>query len=301
VLVGGVLKPLTALAGGLAELEHRHYQVRLPRPRPGELAAIADRFNALAEALEATRAENQSLSGRLITAQDDERRRTALDLHDEVGPSLFGLKANAASIAKAADALPGAAAQAVKARVADLNAIIDHLQTINRGMLNRLRPMALGELPLRDVLSELVNERGRQYPEIHFSFAAPKLDRSYGDSIDLTIYRCVQESLTNAIRHAQPSRVEVEVEEAVRSNGAEHAVVRLTVRDDGRGIDPHAPKGLGSRGMQERVEGLGGNYAVESGNGRGTCLRVSIPLRVAHDGAGNGMTSKDWHEQRPDH
>src|SRR5262249_11777961 len=163
-------------------------------------AAIADRFNALAEALEATRAENQSLSGRLITAQDDERRRTALDLHDEVGPSLFGLKANAASIAKAADALPGEAAQAIKARGNDLLAIIDHLQTINRGMLNRLRPMALGQLPLHDVLSELVAERGRQFPHIRFMFTARKLDRSYGEPVDLTLYRCVQESLTNAIR-----------------------------------------------------------------------------------------------------
>src|SRR5262245_12539014 len=84
VLVGRVLKPLTALAGGLAELEQRRYQVRLARPRPPELAMIADRFNALAEALEAARAENQSLNRRLITAQDDERRRTAFDLHDEV-------------------------------------------------------------------------------------------------------------------------------------------------------------------------------------------------------------------------
>src|SRR5204862_5443161 len=133
------------------------------------------------------------------------------------------------------------------------------------------------------------------------TFAAPKLDRSYGEPVDLTLYRCVQESLTNAIRHAQPTRVDVEVEEAVQRNGAEHAFVRLTVRDDGRGIDPLAPKGLGSRGMQERVEGLGGDYAVESGNGRGTCLRVTIPLRGAVNGASDGIISKDWHEQRPDH
>jgi two-component system sensor histidine kinase UhpB len=287
VLLGRVLEPFTGLAGGLAELEHRRYEVRLDRPQPAELAVITDRFNALAEALEAMRAENQSLNRRLITAQDDERRRTAFDLHDEVGPSLFGLKAHAASIAKAAAALPGDAASDVKERVHDLVAIVDHLQAINRGMLNRLRPMSLGQLPLQDVLSELVSERARQYPQIRFAFAAQAIDRSYGDSIDLTLYRCLQESLTNAIRHAQARRVDVEL---VAEMDVPEGRIKLTVRDDGRGIDPAAPKGLGSLGMRERVEGLGGSYGVESANG--TCLRVVIPLRATQNGAGHATTSQ---------
>src|SRR5262249_29511188 len=211
LLVGRVLKPLTGLAAGLAELEHQRYRVRLDRPQPAELAIITDRFNALAEALEGTLAENQSLNRRLITAQDDERRRTALDLHDEVGPSLFRLEAHAASIANAAAALPEDAAAPMKERVQELNAIIDHLQAINRDMLNRLRPMSLGQLPLADVLSELVSERAREYTQIRFTFEAEAIERSYGDSIDLTLYRCVQESLTNAIRHADATSGDVQI------------------------------------------------------------------------------------------
>jgi two-component system sensor histidine kinase UhpB len=290
LLVGRVLKPLTGLAAGLAELEHRRYRVRLERPQPTELAIITDRFNALAEALEATLAENQSLNRRLITAQDDERRRTALDLHDEVGPSLFGLKAHAASMAKAAEALPEGAATDMTARVHDLNAIIDHLQAINRGMLNRLRPMSLGQLPLADVLSELVSGRTREYPQIRFSFAAEGIERSYGEPIDLTLYRCIQEGLTNVIRHADATSVDVKIVTALGGAAAEASVI-LTVRDDGRGIDPLAPKGLGSLGMKERVECLGGDYAVESERGRGTSLRVVIPLRAKENDAGN-TTSK---------
>ena len=284
LLVGRVLKPLTGLAAGLAELEHRRYRVRLERPQPAELAIITDRFNALAEALEATLAENQSLNRRLITAQDDERRRTALDLHDEVGPSLFGLKAHAASMAKAAEALPEGAAADLKGRVRDLNAIIDHLQAINRGMLNRLRPMSLGQLPLADVLSELISGRAREYPQIRFSFAAEGIERSYGDSIDLTLYRCIQEGLTNVIRHAEATSVDVRIAAAPGGSAAEAAVM-LTVRDDGRGIDPLAPKGLGSLGMKERVEGLGGDYAIDSERGGGTSLRVVIPLRAKENDA----------------
>ena len=246
-LFGRVLDPLTGVARGLADLERRNYRVRLPRPQAQELAAITDRFNALAHALDAARAENDQLNHRLITAQDDERRRTALELHDEVGPSLFGLKANAASIATAAAELEDQAARKMTERVRDMLAIIEHLQAINRSMLNRLRPMALGHVPLQDILSELVRDRARQHPQIDFSFSADRLMRSYGDSIDLTVYRCVQESLTNVIRHAQAKQVGVELGEAVHdANGSEEGAsqLALTVRDDGRGIDPGGGAGV---------------------------------------------------------
>src|SRR5262249_26429982 len=188
VLFGRVLDPLTGLARGLSDLERRNYTVRLARPMAQELAAISDRFNALAQALDRARAENVGLTGRLITAQDDERRRTALELHDEVGPCLFGLKANATSIAKLAGDLPDATGGGVGERVRALLAIVEHLQLINRSLLNRLRPMALGHVPLEDLVAELVRDRARQQPEIAFSFATERLMRSYGDSIDLTIY-----------------------------------------------------------------------------------------------------------------
>jgi two-component system, NarL family, sensor histidine kinase UhpB len=106
ILFGRVLGPLTVLARGLSDLERQAYGVRLPKPHASELSAIAEHFNALALALEALRGENLNLNRRLITAQDDERRRTALELHDEVGPCLFGLKANASSIESVAQNLP---------------------------------------------------------------------------------------------------------------------------------------------------------------------------------------------------
>src|SRR5258708_12074612 len=92
-------------------------------------------------------------------------------------------------------------------RVHDMLAIIERLQTINRSMLNRLRPMALGHVPLRDILCELVRDRARQHPQIEFSISADNLMRSYGDSVDLTIYPSVQESLPTFLRHPQPHHV----------------------------------------------------------------------------------------------
>jgi two-component system, NarL family, sensor histidine kinase UhpB len=277
LVLGRVLDPLTALGTGLRGLERRDYKVRLARPKVVEFAAIVDRFNALAGALDEVRTENLALNRRVITAQDDERRRTALELHDEVGPSLFGLKANVASIAKAARGLPGAGAETVAERVRDLAAIIDHLQGINRAMLNRLRPMALGHVPLGDIIAELVRDRAREHPHIVFTHDVETLDRSYDDTVDLTLYRCVQESLTNAIRHANAESVDVRV---TASRGA---CLSLAVRDDGVGIPAGQAPGFGLRGMQERVQALGGEFVIETGSGetgsgRGACVRISIPL-----------------------
>lgn len=279
-LFGRVLDPLTTLASGLSDLERQTYSVRLPPPQARELAALAGHFNALALTLETVRAENLRLNRRLITAQDDERRRTALELHDEVGPCLFGLKANASSIARVTEGLPDKARQAMVDRLGDILAIIGHLQTINRSMLERLRPMALGHVPLNEMIGQLVSERAREHPGTAFTFAGNGLARGYGDSIDLTIYRCIQESLTNSIRHAEAKHIRVEL----RPNDLK-ASLELSIADDGCGLDPAKPAGFGTRGMRERVEGLGGHYAVDSAPGHGTCVRITIPLAETRDAA----------------
>jgi two-component system sensor histidine kinase UhpB len=295
ILFGRVLGPLTALGAGLLDLERRSFGVRLARPQARELAAIADRFNALAGALEGTRAENAALYRRLITTQDDERRSTARELHDEVGPSLFGLKANAGSIATVAAALADVPARAaVQERARDILAIVERLQSINRSLLTRLRPMALGHVPLADLLAEMIRHRARQHPRIAFPFAAARLAPSYGEQIDLTIYRCVQESLTNAIKHAQARRIGVTLAETAPDHASApttgalgaNAQLELAIEDDGCGIAVPAPAGFGLRGMEERVHALGGACSVGRTTDGGTRVRVVIPLPDRTDGAG---------------
>jgi two-component system sensor histidine kinase UhpB len=123
----------------------------------------------------------------------------------------------------------------------------------------------------------MIRERARQSPQIAFPFAAGRLKPSYGDAVDLTIYRCVQEGLTNAIRHAKADTIRVTLDEAP---GGERSATRLelAIADDGRGIDPQAPAGFGLRGMQERVRALGGECALEAAAGGGTRVRIVIPL-----------------------
>src|SRR5215467_106951 len=294
ILFGRVLDPLTVLANGLSDLQRKSYSVRLPEPYPRELAAIIAQFNALARALETARGENLTLNRQLIRAQDDERRRTALELHDEVGPCLFGLKVCASSIAALAAEFPEKTAEKMSERAREIVATVEHLQAINRTLLERLRPMALGHVPLKDILEQLVGERARQTPQTSFDLRAQGLAPSYGDSIDLTVYRCIQESLTNVIRHAQAKRVAIDIHD----DGAA-ALLKLTVHDDGRGMAVDAPAGLGIRGMQERVEGLGGHYSVDSETGRGTCVSMSIPIGEADSYRGRIIGKCD--DQGSDH
>lgn len=276
-LFGRALAPLRGLTRGLTDLEHRRYTVRLPAPKTREFVALATRFNALAHALEAARAENVRLGRRLITAQDDERRHTAIELHDEVGPSLFGLRAIATSIKGVADKAADELRDMLAERARDMLTIIEHLQVINRALLNRLRPMALGHVPLGELVSQIIRDRAREHPQIDFSFTAAALPRSYGDTVDLTLYRCVQESLTNAIRHAQAKHVAVRLGEGRSADNGERRV-ELTIDDDGCGIAADAPRGFGLTGMQERVKVLGGDFAVGPRESGGTRVHVAISI-----------------------
>jgi two-component system sensor histidine kinase UhpB len=133
--------------------------------------------------------------------------------------------------------------------------------------------MALGHVPLAELIDQLVHDYGRRHSQIAFCISAGGLQPSYGDSIDLTVYRCTQESLTNAVRHAQARNVSVEL----KHNNADRELT-LAVHDDGCGLCPGKLAGFGMRGMRERVEGLAGCYAIDSEAGAGTCVRVSLPL-----------------------
>ena len=290
VLFGRALAPVAGFARALSDLERRDYDVRLPLPGAREFAALTARFNALAEALTAARARNLALSRRLITAEDDERRRTALELHDEVGPCLFGLRAAAASLTGLDDR---SAATKASARARDMLEIIEHLQVVNRNLLNRLRPMALGHVPLSDLLGQILRDRKREHPHLIFTLQAPRLAAGYGDEVDLTVYRCVQESLTNAIRHGLPRSVKVTLSESEvpPAAGGSRGGLALRIEDDGTGFSGATVWGFGLRGMSERVIALGGTFSIGRHAGGGTVVCVTIPLApVLLSGNGEDVT-----------
>jgi two-component system sensor histidine kinase UhpB len=258
-LFGRILEPLTRLVFGLKHLEGRNYAVRLPSPSMTELAIIADHFNKTAEALAIAYQANRSLNVKLLTAQDEERRRTALELHDEVGPCLFTLEAGATSIARMSKDRPDLSR--LHDRALDIVEIVSKIQGINRRLLDRLRPMALGQIPLKDCLIKLLVEfdGGEDIPELEQTIG--DLQESYGAILDLTIYRCVQEGMFNAIRHAQAQKIILTLrQQAV----LERQVVFMQVSDDGIGLRQPFKPGVGLAGMRERVEALSGVFRLET-------------------------------------
>ncbi|KMO27327.1 ATPase, partial [Methylobacterium variabile] len=154
-------------------------------------------------------------------------------------------------------------------RTDDIAAIVKRVQTINRALLNRLRPAGLGQAPLGRCLELLVREGARHHPEVRVEGRFAPLRQGYGDLVDLTVYRCVQEGLTNALRHAGPGRVAVSVAE-------EDGTLHLSVEDDGRGLGEERVEGRGLAGMRERVEALGGSLALVPLR-PGTALRITLP------------------------
>ncbi len=270
LLFGRILEPLTRVVSGLKHLEDRNYAVRLPSPSLSELSIIADHFNKTAEALAVAYRSNRSLNVKLLTAQDEERRRTALELHDEVGPCLFTLEAGATSIARMSKDRPELAR--LHDRALDIIDIVSQIQGINRRLLDRLRPMALGQIPLKDCLIKLIIEFDGTENAPEFEQTIGELQESYGTVIDLTIYRCVQEGMFNAIRHAQAQKIVLTIDQ---KDALKRQFVFVQLSDDGIGLRRPFKPGVGLAGMRERVEALSGAFNLESSSS-GTILTVIL-------------------------
>lgn len=283
LVLGRMLDPLANLARGMIKLEDGHYATRLGQPRVQELAVIAERFNLLAEALDRARAENAHLYGQLIMVQEDERREVANEIHDEASPCLFGITANALSMQRLVGNRSDRKTKELGGHIAEILKITERLNLMNRMLLKKLRPVALGRVALAALIEDLVSELQRRYPEVSLTPSIRTRMASYGESIDLTIYRCVQEGVTNAIRHGKADAIRVELFEKRRPRGDNGTgtgpTLQLLIQDDGRGILPDTPVGFGLTVMRERVHALGGSCVIQSAPSHGTTLRLVIPIQ----------------------
>ena len=201
---------------------------------------------------------------RIVEAQEAERRRLARELHDETGQALtsilLGLKALEEKLA----------ADDSRAAVGGLrDLVVSTLQDVRR-LAVELRPTALDDFGLVAALERLTQSFAEQ-SKIPVDFQSTLPPERLPEEVETALYRIVQESLTNVIKHAHATRVSVLL---TRKKGSVAAVVE----DDGRGFDPAAVPdgGFGLVGMRERVAALGGRLELESG-GRGTTVAAEVP------------------------
>jgi two-component system sensor histidine kinase UhpB len=280
-VVNRALAPLGALADGMASIEAGAYDTRVEPGGSPELAAICNKLNHLAVVLGDAVEDKRRLAERVVSLQDVERKEIARELHDEFGPYLFALRAHASALMQMAET----SEPSINALRRHGGAMLDQvnaLQQFNRRILEKLRPVGLMELGLRAALGALLRLWREAHPDVVIETSiSPSLDET-GDTSDLTIYRVVQEALTNVFRHAGATRIDVTIEpmqllSALKRGPAGSALVR--VRDNGSGFPSDSGLGFGLIGMRERVMALGGSVTVASTDS-GVTVEAIIPNGV---------------------
>jgi two-component system sensor histidine kinase UhpB len=272
-VVGRALAPLEALSEAMSRIEAGSYDARVEPSGAPELAAICRKLNHLAATLGEAVENNRKLAERTVSLQDMERKEIAHELHDEFGPHLFALRAHAGALMRLAD-LREPDAEALRKHGGAILEQVNALQQFTRRILEKLRPVGLAELGLREALGALLRMWSESHPEVIIETAISHALGATGETADLTIYRIVQEALTNVFRHAGATEVNVTIEPAEGQGSRGYA--RVKVCDNGRGLGPDPKLGLGLKGMRERILALGGTLSVASGE-RGVTIEALVP------------------------
>jgi two-component system, NarL family, sensor histidine kinase UhpB len=263
VLLRRVLSPLIRLTHVMSSIDPDRPGRRLSgvEPRSVEGQALAHAFNAMLDRLEHARHEAARTA---LAAQEAERLRVARELHDEIGQTLTAVTIQAE---RAADGDPRLAAQALRDVADGVRESLDEVRRIAR----ELRPEALDDLGLVNALIALCTRIGAQGgPRVVRDFQAELPPLS--PDVELVIYRVAQESLTNALRHSGAHSAKV-------SLAADAEIVTLAVTDEAKGLPAPFPRGTaGIAGMRERALLVGGMLSVASSPGKGTEVRLTIPI-----------------------
>ncbi len=248
LVIKAALRPLETLSGEFVHVGAGDYRSRVAAQGPAELQGLQRGFNAMVAQLAAMAERNRLLGDQLTTLQEEERIEIARDLHDEIGAHLFAVNMDAKMIAKSGEHDP-----AIVELAASVQTAVGHMQRHVRDLLLRLRPTRVIELGLETALRDLIRHWSGRRPDIAFQLHMAPGGEPRSDQVAEVIYRVVQEALNNAVRHAQPTMIEV----AVRPEDDD---VRVEIDDDGRpaAAASGTAAGLGLIGMRERVAGCGG-------------------------------------------
>jgi two-component system sensor histidine kinase UhpB len=252
---------------GLQAVSDGDYDARLASAGPPEFAALARGFNHMVDRLANFSDANRRLQQQIQSVQEEERAGIARDLHDEVGPYLFAIQVDSKRLGNSTDASARDMGMAIR------DAVL-HVQRHVKDILRQLRPGTSLDFGLTAAIDDLVAFWVRRHPDIRFEravSACPGLERQGEDAA----YRIVQESVSNAVRHGQPTVIRITI-----ADQENHVLV--SIEDDGGGLKFDGRAGmdlghLGLAGMEERVHGLGGRFTVEELPGLGVRVRALLP------------------------
>ncbi len=281
--VARVLEPFPIIADSLERIQQGDLSYRLPPLTGHEARTIGIAFNRMAQAVqdkvhaervareaEARLEQRREMAALADQRVEEERRLIAHELHDEFGQSVTAIRSLALAIATQAGTRDAATADVARLISDEAARLYDAMH----GLIPRLAPLSLDTLGLTATLEDLARDWQRRHPTVALTLHHD-LRLDLGPSVTLAIYRVVQEGVINALRHARPSRVDVDVH-------CDTERIVVTVIDDGVGL-PEAwakPGHFGLRGLTDRVMQLGGSFTVGNDTQRGTRLTAEIPLGV---------------------
>ncbi len=266
-----VLRPLQDLSAAFARVGRGDYGSSVPEGGPMELARIGREFNQMVERLAAMRRQNSRLNEQLHNVQEEERAGLARELHDEIGPFLFAVGLDVSSIHQMAKG-ERSLQRTLAPRLEAIRDAVAHMQKHLKVILGRLRPIALFDLGLPHAIDNIVDFWRARYPNVMFDVRICR--ENLGERLEEVVYQIVRESLSNALRHGHPSRVQVEIE------AVDGGAIGISVVDDGGGMSPTGSAiGFGITGMQERAALIGGTLTVcDRVDGKGVIVRAKLPL-----------------------
>jgi len=211
--------------------------------------------------------DNRDLLHRLVSLQDDERRDLARELHDELGPLLFSIRAGTIALSE-----PSLQAGNLGNTAQEVMRSVEALQQTNRRILDRLRPLYIEELGLETSVQTLLQNFRRQASHIGLTATIDPGLNAVDGPLAQTVYRLIQEALTNVLRHAGASNAHVQATIAGE-------VLALEISDDGNGFPEGNVFGRGLTGMHERVRALSGSLSLLRADER-TYVRCRLPMEM---------------------
>jgi two-component system sensor histidine kinase UhpB len=262
------LRPLGKLAQALSRVGTGDYSPRIEPGGPREIAFLGQRFNRMTGQLQQMQARTRALNAQILAVQERERRDIARDLHDDLGPCLLAASLDVSALIRLNRSDRRAA---VEECAAGLAAVLGRMQDLVRHMIDRLHLDPAEEFDLAAALDKLVGFWRERCPDIMWQVALGEGWRSLPPAAAVTLLRVAQEALTNAIRHSGAGRV------TLSGDADDGGGFVMEIADDGKGMADGTREGIGLPGMRDRVEAIGGIFAVGSAPGRGTTITVRLP------------------------
>jgi len=260
------LQAIQTIVETLKGIEKGEYDKKLPDFSTQEYDSIAKAINHMTEVLDNTQKQNQALTQHSLEIQEEERQHLSQELHDEFGQSLTAIKVMAVTAAH-----EKSDTQQITGSIIE---ICDHLMTVLRSMMKQLHPLILTELGLKATLEDLLHHWQTRTPSTQFQLHVDDPVDNMDKTIVIQVFRVIQESLTNIIRHANADQVSI----CLQIN-PKHNMLDLLIDDNGQGCDLHnISSGFGLQGMAERVKLLGGNFELKSHPENGFQIKAQIPL-----------------------